>query len=233
MASRNFAIGYEFGSRRPVWRTLLGYDSTSTGHRDAQKFPATYRRPQLDVRTPRLCDCRRLESLLRLDRKLVQQLGPPTEPPRRQNARQFREDTQAWCERINGLSLAIVHHEESCIGLITLGQVDNDKRAARIGYWLGSDHWGKGYASEAFALTLWLAREIGIHTVSATIARHNLDSLYLWLHYQAVTVDLPDGRIRCVLEICGQHGSDIDAAIAAIQPIKAKLRLGRLRCGNG
>jgi Acetyltransferases, including N-acetylases of ribosomal proteins len=45
---------------------------------------------------------------------------------------------------------------------------------ARIGYWICSEYWGKGYTSQAFLKILCFERVKGIERVSAFIAKDNV-----------------------------------------------------------
>ncbi len=48
---------------------------------------------------------------------------------------------------------------------------------ANIGYWLGSDHWGRGYMTEAVRLVTWLCFEhLGTEGVEALCLAHNIGS---------------------------------------------------------
>ncbi|MBU2702947.1 RimJ/RimL family protein N-acetyltransferase [Sporomusaceae bacterium BoRhaA] len=54
---------------------------------------------------------------------------------------------------------------EKAIGTISLSHQNTINHTARIGYWLGSAYWNKGYASKAFQLILDQAkkREINMY----------------------------------------------------------------------
>ena len=48
---------------------------------------------------------------------------------------------------------------------------------ANLGYWLGSDHWGRGFMTEAVRLLTWLSFEhLGAEGVEALCLKHNVGS---------------------------------------------------------
>ncbi len=51
------------------------------------------------------------------------------------------------------------------VGLI----LDGENDAAELGYWIGRDHWGKGYATEAArAVVGWAFRSLDVHRIHAS-----------------------------------------------------------------
>jgi RimJ/RimL family protein N-acetyltransferase len=46
-------------------------------------------------------------------------------------------------------------------------------KVAEIGYWLAEEAWGRGYASTITAQLIKLARQIGLHKLTATAALTN------------------------------------------------------------
>jgi len=52
----------------------------------------------------------------------------------------------------------------------------DDKSEAEIGYWLGRDHWGRGYATEIAGLLVDAGRHYGFYQLQATTADDNLAS---------------------------------------------------------
>ncbi|MCL4379594.1 MAG: GNAT family N-acetyltransferase [Candidatus Marsarchaeota archaeon] len=60
-------------------------------------------------------------------------------------------------------------------GVVSL---ENEKRSCEIGYWLGKEHWGRGYAKEAIILLMaFCFNSIGIETVRAKVFNFNRRSI--------------------------------------------------------
>lgn len=88
--------------------------------------------------------------------------------------------TRDWCLKRNATFYAIVINGTTAIGSISLGRIDPETRSARIGYWLGSPHHGRGYGTEALAKLIAVARERGFRRLSATIRAENEPSKRMW-----------------------------------------------------
>ncbi len=60
------------------------------------------------------------------------------------------------------------------IGAISLMNVQREGRQAELGYWIGIDHWDKGYCTEAArAVILWAFDSLGLNRVHAHHYRRN------------------------------------------------------------
>jgi len=71
---------------------------------------------------------------------------------------------EAWNRRV-GLALAVCSREGSqpLIGAVSL-HVTQEHRHGEIGYWIGVDAWGKGYATEAArAFVSYAFEHLGLH----------------------------------------------------------------------
>lgn len=56
-------------------------------------------------------------------------------------------------------------------------RIDEQHRNAELGYWLGVDYWGKGYATEASReLVSYGFRDLGLHRIYASHFQHNAAS---------------------------------------------------------
>lgn len=72
----------------------------------------------------------------------------------------FYEDEMEWYEavrreKVREKVFAIVKNESrSLLGLIGLHNIDPHSRNAELGYFIGPDHWGKGYGTEAVFLAV-------------------------------------------------------------------------------
>jgi RimJ/RimL family protein N-acetyltransferase len=84
----------------------------------------------------------------------------------------------AWWGQGRGLTLAITRREspDSLIGSVSLRRYARDRRA-ELGYWLGADAWGHGYATEAAtALVDFGFREMGLARIYAQVLAGNAAS---------------------------------------------------------
>ena len=64
------------------------------------------------------------------------------------------------------------------IGRIDYRELSKIDRHANIGYWLGKEYWGRGYAKEAIRLMLWFGfKKVKLHRVHAYVYDTNEPSL--------------------------------------------------------
>jgi ribosomal-protein-alanine N-acetyltransferase len=113
----------------------------------------------------------------------------------------FSETNQKWIVENHADMFAIVLGE-TAIGTITLSYQDVINHKARIGYWLGSAYWNKGYASKAFQLILDKATIREIKYVSSIIRKDNIASKKIWDKYDAQTVS-KDDKYLCTINVSG------------------------------
>lgn len=111
----------------------------------------------------------------------------------------FVETTKEWIEEKSSDTYAIVI-DKKAIGTISLSHQDTVKLTARIGYWLGSQYWNKGYARQAFRGILCSAKQKGIEYVSTQIEKDNVASLRLWEKYHAQSTLIND-RYHMVINV--------------------------------
>jgi RimJ/RimL family protein N-acetyltransferase len=81
----------------------------------------------------------------------------------------------AWWPQSRGLTLAITRREDpdELLGSVSLRRFSRDRRA-ELGYWLGADAWGHGYATEAAdALVEFGFAEMGLHRIYAQVLAGN------------------------------------------------------------
>ncbi|MFI0454154.1 GNAT family N-acetyltransferase [Actinomadura sp. 6N118] len=81
--------------------------------------------------------------------------------------------------------------DDRVVGFVRLGLAG--VRAAKLGFAIAADHWGKGYATDAArTLTDFGFRELGLHRISAAVGPENLASAVI-----VTKLGLrPEGRIR-------------------------------------
>lgn len=89
---------------------------------------------------------------------------------------------------------------KKAIGMISLSHQNLLQHTARIGYWLGSIYWHKGYASKAFHLILEKAKEREFEAVSSMIKKENIASKKIWDKYGAQTID-KDNKYLCTITL--------------------------------
>src|ERR1043165_424288 len=65
----------------------------------------------------------------------------------------FVAEARVGWQRNTQCTFAIVSHEAFC-GLVTLDNVRGGEGTASLGYWVASQHWGKGIATEASRLAV-------------------------------------------------------------------------------
>ena len=81
----------------------------------------------------------------------------------------------AWWPQGRGLTLAITHRTSphELIGTVSLRRYVRDRRA-ELGYWLGADAWGEGYATEAADALVELGfMKLGLQRIYAQVLDGN------------------------------------------------------------
>jgi RimJ/RimL family protein N-acetyltransferase len=84
----------------------------------------------------------------------------------------------AWWQHGRGVTLAIARRESpgELLGTVSLRRYARDRRA-ELGYWLGADAWGQGYATEAAgALVDFGFAELGLSRIYAHVLAGNAAS---------------------------------------------------------
>lgn len=140
---------------------------------------------------------RQLSWFLNNDERLVKHLGSNNSI--KISEQEFSETNKKWIAEKHSDMFAIVLGEKA-IGLISLSHQDTIRHTARIGYWIGSEYWNKGYTSKAFQLVLDQAKIRKIKYVSTTIRKDNIASRKIWDKYGAQTED-KDGKYLCTIDI--------------------------------
>lgn len=111
----------------------------------------------------------------------------------------FMETNKKWAAEKCADLFAIVL-EKKAIGMISLSHQDLVSHTARIGYWLGSKYWHKGYAGKAFLLILELAKRKKLKYVCSTVRADNIASRKIWEKYGTEKV-LEDDKYFFVIDI--------------------------------
>ncbi len=171
--------------------------------------------PRLHIRTSRYEDADAMTAMLQVpgvaDRLALFKL--PYEPI----------ESEIWCMNAetglaseNNWLMAILHRENEkqigCIGLHRDAAVGGDwlptrsaasyTNTAEIGYWIGKDHWGHGYASEAVGAMLYFGFEKrDLTMIHASASPENEQSDHILLRHQfrqcgTFMREIADGRTR-------------------------------------
>jgi ribosomal-protein-alanine N-acetyltransferase len=131
------------------------------------------------------------------DKHLVEHLG--SNASIKISEQEFSETNKKWIVENHADMFAIVLGKKA-IGLISLSHQDTINHTARIGYWIGSTYWNKGYTSKAFQLVLDQAKIRKIKYASSTIKRDNIASKKIWDKYGAQTEN-KDDEYLCMINI--------------------------------
>jgi len=153
---------------------------------------------KISIRTPTVQDGEALANILCTDVVLCRELGAPTEDTL--SSTDVLDGIDQWCNKTNSISMAIILHD-TAIGMISLSHVNEGERSARIGYWLSSLYWRRGYVSEAFALTLLLALRMKLAKISSNILKKNIASLRIWARYGATVSEKSPGKVVCTIDL--------------------------------
>lgn len=115
-----------------------------------------------------------LAKILSNDKILLKQIGSTQQ---KVTTKDFLQKTTKWQADTNSESYVILK-ENSSIGLISLSHKTKD--SARIGYWIASNEWNKGYGTQAFNLLVEIAKNHGLKNITSTIDKDNVASLRIW-----------------------------------------------------
>ncbi len=112
---------------------------------------------------------------------------------------EFSETNNKWIAEKQADMYAIVL-ENKAIGIISLSHQDTINHTARIGYWIGSAYWNKGYTSQAFRLMLDQTKRKGIKYISSTIEKENIASIKIWDKFGA-QIESKDDKCLCTIDV--------------------------------
>jgi RimJ/RimL family protein N-acetyltransferase len=102
---------------------------------------------RLALRAPRLEDAKTVAALAN-DRRIAENVARIPHPYRMADAKSFI----AGSNKTGGEAVFLITlRDETVIGAcgLTSQQLKGQERTPELGYWLGVNHWGKGYATEA------------------------------------------------------------------------------------
>lgn len=101
---------------------------------------------RLILRAPRLGDVKAVAALAN-DRRIAENTARIPYPYRLSDAEDFVTTANRGNETTFVITLRQAHGKDTVMGACGLSQLD--RHPPEIGYWLGVEHWGNGYATEA------------------------------------------------------------------------------------
>jgi RimJ/RimL family protein N-acetyltransferase len=160
---------------------------------------------RLALRAPRLKDAKTVATLAN-DRRIAENTARIPYPYK-------KSDAEVFITRVNGVGEAvflITLHNETIIGACSLVMQD---KAPELGYWLGVNYWGKGYATEALHAVIDYAFTDLAHEALAAAAR------------------VTNPGSRRVLEKCGFQWTGV--GLCRIRAIHSSAPIDRFRLERG
>ena len=113
----------------------------------------------------------------------------------------------AWWPQARGLTLAITRHGKpnELIGTVSLRRYARDRRA-ELGYWLGQDAWGQGYATEAAdALVDFGFSKLGLQRIYAQVLDGNDASCRVLEKLGMLSEGIRRAHVRKGKRLCDVH----------------------------
>ena len=107
---------------------------------------------------------------------------------------EFLATSTTWTRKHASTTYTILLDRDP-IGILSISNCNDKEVIVRIGYWLASNHWNKGYGSRAFALALSIARDKGAKVATATIPNTSRASYRMWEKMGAVFEELGSSHI--------------------------------------
>lgn len=105
----------------------------------------------------------------------IAELGTFPFPYNRSDALEFIDS--ATRALINGSEFhyaVVIKGTDELVGIAGIKNIDYKNRKCEVGYWLGKQFWGRGYASEAVSLLLYVAfMSLNLNKVYATVFTFN------------------------------------------------------------
>jgi RimJ/RimL family protein N-acetyltransferase len=163
---------------------------------------------RLTLRAPRLEDAKTVTALVN-DRRIAENVARIPHPYRKSDAESFI----AGANKPNGEAVFLITlRDETIIGACGLTLQDKEQ-TPELGYWLGVEHWGKGYATEA------------LHAV--------IDYAFTDLEYPALSAAarVTNPKSRRVLEKCGFQWTGV--GLCRIRAINSSAPVDRFRLEHG
>jgi RimJ/RimL family protein N-acetyltransferase len=165
---------------------------------------------RLTLRAPRLGDAKAV-AMLANDRRIAENTARIPHPYRAADAEDFIASANLGGETVFVVTLRQGRASGAPIGACGFTQVD--RHPPEIGYWLGTKHWGKGYATEA--------------------VRAVIDHIFTDLDCEAIqsAARVTNPASRRVLEKCGFQWTG--AGLLRIRAIASSAPIDRFRLDRG
>jgi RimJ/RimL family protein N-acetyltransferase len=163
---------------------------------------------RLTLRAPLLEDAKTVAALVN-DRRIAENVARIPHPYRKSDAESFI----AGANKPDGEAVFLITlHDETIIGACGL-MLQDKEQAPELGYWLGVEHWGQGYATEA------------LHAV--------IDYAFTDLGYPALSAAarVTNPLSRRVLEKCGFQWTGV--GLCRIRAINSSAPVDRFRLERG
>lgn len=99
-----------------------------------------------------------------------------------ENSLNFINSSQRDFKSLKALNFAIQYKNNEnvnrLVGIISLKNIDSDKKNANVGYWIGEQYWGNGIATESVALVINYAFSVlGLEEIYAYVYSENKASI--------------------------------------------------------
>lgn len=123
-----------------------------------------------------------LTSIMNNDEKLRVSLGIQDKP--QMSVDEFKETGSRWMA--DNLGQVYCIYSGQPVGTVSISQISAEGQA-RVGYWLTSTVWNKGYGTAVFEWVFSECKRMGICEIRARIGVENIPSLKLWRKFGGST----------------------------------------------
>ena len=105
-----------------------------------------------------------------------------------------------WSKKTNSEQYEI-RYGEILAGMISLSHIDDEKKSARIGYWVGSEFRNRGICKAAFGLLVSDAKERYFKILESDIDKSNVYSLKIWEKYNPEIIEKNEKQYTVKIKI--------------------------------
>ncbi len=163
-----------------------------------QPGPVVLETERLSLRRPTLADVKAIAALAN-DRRIAENMRRLPHPYRREDATHFVQTVAGD----GGNTVFLIEHHHTPIGVVGVDWRQQD--APELGYWLGVEHWGRGFGTEAARAAIDFAFEEFAISQMISVAR------------------VVNPASRNILEKCGFQWSGVElhrfAALGSSSPV--------------
>ncbi|GAB4230842.1 MAG: hypothetical protein Kow00109_02760 [Acidobacteriota bacterium] len=130
--------------------------------------------PRIRLRKPRLADAPVLEEQVRRPEVTRWTTRIPHPYPPGGALRFLRSAARRWAQGRDFIYVLEPLENPVACGVVSLAQVSREHGCAELGFWLGSDYWGRGWMTEAVGLALEIAfTRLGLFRIYASCYADN------------------------------------------------------------